>query len=86
MAGSKKTTITKQRAKGNFWTVKVIKVLQVVISVIIAEINVLFKHKTPKQVFQKELGADEDQRHFMLYMEFENQIQLTKLNKIEAEY
>ena len=47
MAGSKKTT-TKQQTKGNFWTVKVIKELQVVISVIIAEINDLFKHKTPK--------------------------------------
>ena len=85
MTGSKKTT-TKQQTKGNFWTVKVIKELQVVISVIIAEINDLFKHKTPKQVFQKELGVDEDQQHFMLYMEFEDQAQLTKLNKIEAKY
>ena len=84
MAGSKKTT--KNQTKGNFWAVKVTKALKVLISVIVAEINILFKHKTPNQVFQKELGADEEQRHFKFYMEFGNQVQLTKLNKIEADY
>ena len=45
MAGSKKTT--KNQTKGNFWVVKVTKALKVLISVIVAEINILFKHKTP---------------------------------------